>query len=281
MAARVTAAVQRGLQIIIVIDVARCAGHVGVAIGQRKPSRAVIETCCRPTDCVMAYRTIRRRKLRSRRRVNRIIRLLPSDYVAAGVGAIILVDLQAEVASHMTLLARHGMTIGQRKTDRRLIMLNRLRTEPGVETLMASLALVRWETRRGLGMRGSCRVLPILHVARITICRKSQEISDGSALVALVTLHHSVRAKQRESVEVLLDRLIGDIPTGDGVALGAIGPHLTAMNVGVAVRAILPDIRKDRFDVALRAGNFFVHATKRISRGVVAEFRNGAYRNPA
>jgi len=99
--------------------------------------------------------------------------------------------------------------------------------------------------------------------------------------VTLVALHHSVSAKQRESVEVLLDRLIRDIPTGDGVALGAIGPHLTAMNVGVAVRAILPDIGKDRFDVALRAGNFFVHAAKGISRGVVIELRNRANRNPA
>ena len=89
-----------------------------------------------------------------------------------------------------------------------------------------------------------------------------------------------MRAKQRESVEVLLDRLIRDIPTGDGVALGAIGPHLTAMNVGVAVRAIFPDISEDRLDVALRAGNFFVHAAKGISRGVVVELRNGANRNP-
>jgi len=89
-----------------------------------------------------------------------------------------------------------------------------------------------------------------------------------------------MRAKQRESVEVLLDRLIRDIPTGDGVALGAVGPHLTPMNVGVAVRAIFPDISEDRLDVALRAGNFFVHAAKGISRGVVVELRNGANRNP-
>jgi hypothetical protein len=58
--------------------VAGSAVHFGVAIGQRKPGRAVIEACRRPTYCVMAYRTIRRRKLRSRRRVQGIIRLLPS-----------------------------------------------------------------------------------------------------------------------------------------------------------------------------------------------------------
>jgi hypothetical protein len=53
------------------------------------------------------------------------------------------------------------------------------------------------------------------------------------------------------------------------------------MNVGVAVRAIFPDIREDRLDVALRAGNILVHAAKGISRGVVIELRNGANRNPA
>lgn len=65
------------------------------------------------------------------------------------------------------------------------------------------------------------------------------------------------------------------------MAPGAIGPHLTAMNVGVAIRAVLPHISEDRLDVALRAGNFFVHAAERIPRGVVVEFRNGANRNPA
>jgi hypothetical protein len=106
-------------------------------------------------------------------------------------------------------------------------------------------------------------------------------LSDRSALVTLVALHHSVRPEKRESIGVILNGLHGDVPTGDGVALGAIGPHLTAMNVGVAVRAIFPDISEDRFDVALRAGNFFVHAAKGISRGVVVELRNGADRNPA
>jgi hypothetical protein len=67
-----------GFERVIVAHVAGSAGHVGMPIGQRKPGRAVIETCRRPTYCVMAYRTIRRRKLRSRRRVHRIIRLLPS-----------------------------------------------------------------------------------------------------------------------------------------------------------------------------------------------------------
>jgi hypothetical protein len=106
-------------------------------------------------------------------------------------------------------------------------------------------------------------------------------LSDSSAFVTLLAFHHSVRAKQRESVEVLLDRLDRDIPTEGCVALGAVGSHLATMNIGVAVRAILADVGEYRLDVAFRAVKFFVHAAKRITRGVVVEFRHAANRRPA
>ena len=59
MASRVSAIVQRGRQVIVVVDVTRSAGHGGMAIGQRKARRAVIKTGGRPTYCCMAYRTVR------------------------------------------------------------------------------------------------------------------------------------------------------------------------------------------------------------------------------
>ena len=146
---------------------------------------------------------------------------------------------------------------------------------------MALLAPLRREIRTGAGVRRRRRVLPIHQVAGLACCRKSQIISNGSALMTFVALHHGMHAKQRKSVEVLLDRLNRHIPAAHRVTLGAVGPHLAAMNVGVAVRAIFPDISKDRLDVALRTRNFFVHAAKGISRGVVVELRNRANRNPA
>jgi hypothetical protein len=99
--------------------------------------------------------------------------------------------------------------------------------------------------------------------------------------MTLLAFHHSVRTEQRKSVEVLFDRLNRDIPTERGVALCAVGAHLTAMNIGVAVRAILADVGEHRPEVAGRAVKFFVHAAKWISRGVVVEFRDGANRRPA
>ena len=201
--------------------------------------------------------------------------------MAAGSSACLCGDVQGVVATDMALLTRHvGMAQGQWETDGRLSMFNR-RTQPGVEARMARLALVRGEFRRGAGVCGRRRALPILHVAGGACCRKSQVLSDGCALVTLLAFHHRVRSEQRKSVEVLLDRLSRDIPTAHRVALGTIGAELTAMNISVAVRAILADISKDRPEVALRAVEFFVHAAKGISRCVVAEFRNGANRGPA
>jgi hypothetical protein len=270
---------------VVVVDMAGGAGggrrgHVGAYQGEPSIASAVIERRG-PARRRMAIGAVRQPEGRPGGGVRRGVGLLPGDQMAAGGAALICGDVQVVVTTGMALLARHSMALSQRETDGRLIMLNRPRTKPSVEALMARLALIRREIRRGESVCRRRRALPILHVAGCACCRKSQELSDSSTLVTFVALHHSVRAKQRESVEVLLDRLIRDIPTRDGVALGAIGPHLTAMNVGVAVRAIFPDIREDRLDVALRAGNFFVHAAKGISRGVVVEFRNSANRNPA
>jgi len=81
--------------------------------------------------------------------------------MAAGVAAIIFVDLQAVVATGMALLARHGMALSQRETDGWLIMLNRPRTKPGVKAPMARLALIRREIRRGESVCRRRRALPI------------------------------------------------------------------------------------------------------------------------
>jgi hypothetical protein len=123
--------------------------------------------------------------------------------------------------------------------------------------------------------------LKIRHVTGRASSRESLELADGSALVTLVALHHGMRAEQRKPVEVILNGLHRHVPTAHCVALGTIGPELTAMNIGVAVRAVLADIGEDGPDVALRAVNFFVHSAKRISRGVVVEFWDRANRGPA
>lgn len=65
------------------------------------------------------------------------------------------------------------------------------------------------------------------------------------------------------------------------MALRAVRAELSAVNVGVTIGAIFSNIRENRLGMASRAGYFFVHAAKRVPRGVVIEFGNGANGNPA
>jgi hypothetical protein len=110
---------------------------------------------------------------------------------------------------------------------------------------------------------------------------KPHEISNRGVLVAGVALHHGMSAQKREAIKVILNRLIGNLPTENRVALRAIGSHLRAVNVCMAVGAIFTNFRKYRLGVATCAGNFYVHSAQRIFRGVVIEFRNCANRGPA
>ena len=79
---------------------------------------------------------------------------------------------------------------------------------------------------------------------------------------------------------MILHLLHGDIPALHRVTLRAIRPHLVLVHVGVAVLAILGHVRENRFDVALHALHLLVHATQRIIRFIVVEFRNGLDRPP-
>jgi hypothetical protein len=78
--------------------------------------------------------------------------------------------------------------------------------------------------------------------------------------MTFIALHYSVRSEQREPVEMLFYQLGRYSPSLHGVAPGAIGAELTAMNVGVAVRAVLADIGKDRARVALGAVDLVMHS---------------------
>lgn len=79
---------------------------------------------------------------------------------------------------------------------------------------------------------------------------------------------------------MILHLLNGDVPALHRVTLRAIRPHLVLVHVGVAVLTILGHVRENRFDVALNALHLLVHASQRVIRFVVVEFRNGLDRPP-
>ena len=64
-------------QIVVVIDVAQRAGHVGMAVAQQKPGGAVVEFCIQPIVERMAGGAVGSRELRSGRLVRWIGRSLP------------------------------------------------------------------------------------------------------------------------------------------------------------------------------------------------------------
>ena len=65
MALRISAIGRRDRQGIVVVDVARSAGHIGVPVGQQETGRAVVECRCGPTSRCVAGRAIRKCKGRA------------------------------------------------------------------------------------------------------------------------------------------------------------------------------------------------------------------------
>ena len=66
VAAGVPAVGRRDRQSVVVVDMARSAGHVGVPIGQQETRRAVIEDRRGPGNRVVASRAVGHRKSRAR-----------------------------------------------------------------------------------------------------------------------------------------------------------------------------------------------------------------------
>ena len=97
------------------------------------------------------------------------------------------------------------------------------------------------------------------------------ELAHRRAFMARIALQERVRAQQRKTVLMFADGLDGDSPSHHGVALLALRTHLPAVDVGVTVGALLPDIGEHRLAVALRASDVLVHPAQRVARGAVVE----------
>jgi len=255
--------------------VTQSAGHIRVPIGEQESRRAVVECCCRPTHRRVAGRAIHKRKRRPGCWMDRVLGLLPGRQMASRIAAIGRGDHQIIVIVNMTKGAGHiRMAIGQQETGRAVVELG---VQPTVER-MAGIAGCRELCGNVIGIGG---FLKIRQVAGRAGGRKTQVIADGSVLMALLALQDGMRAEEREPVEVLLNRLDRYLPAENRVAPGAVLAELGAVNVGVTIGAVLANIGENRLGVASRAGYLFVHAAKRIPRGVVAKFGNRADRGPA
>lgn len=77
MALRVAAIGRGNRQTVVVVDVAKGASDICMAIGQEETGRAVVESRRRPAHRIVAGRAVCNRKGRAGRRMDGIIRLLP------------------------------------------------------------------------------------------------------------------------------------------------------------------------------------------------------------
>ena len=98
--------------------------------------------------------------------------------------------------------------------------------------------------------------------------------------MAFIALHRGVSPEKRKPVLVIAHLLDRDIPALHGVASRAVRTHLAAMDVRVAIGAVLANVCEYWLNVALRALHFFVHAAERVFRLVVIEFGDRADRTP-
>ena len=117
-------------------------------------------------------------------------------------------------------------------------------------------------------------------MAGIALRRHRLKLAASGSLVARVAVYGGVRPGKREAIVMLLDLVHRYLPASHRVALLAVRSQLPPVNVGMAILAALPDIRKHRFHVALHAGHRLVHAAQRITSLIVIELRNCTDRFP-
>ena len=114
----------------------------------------------------------------------------------------------------------------------------------------------------------------------IAFRRHRLEFTDRGSLMAYVAIHRGMCTGKRKAVIVLLHLPNGNLPSANGMALLAVCPQLTLVEVGMAILTALAHTREHGPDVTLGAGDRRVHAPKRIFRPIMIEFRNGADRSP-
>ena len=98
------------------------------------------------------------------------------------------------------------------------------------------------------------------------------ELPDRSHFVAGITVDDSMCTDQRETILMLIDIVDRDLPAVGVVAQLAFGSVLTAMQVGMAVLALIRSIGKFQIVVAIATCDGRVSSTKRETGPGMIEF---------
>ena len=265
----VTSGARSGRSCESAIGVTLLAGHAGVRSGQGKLREGVV---------------IEGRRLPRRGRVAGLARGRKCSSYVIGIlcaGKILLMTSKAgrgRARKAPTCVAGSACQLRVRSGQRKSCELQVV--EAGAEPGIHPVALLARGGKSRLHVIGRRGRLVALGVAGVAIGGQTDELPRCRAFVAGIAVEHGMRAHQRKAVLVVLNRLDGNVPALHRMAALAIRAELATVNVSVAVPALVADIRKNGFGVALRAGHVLVHAAKREARFVVIELRDVADRLP-
>jgi hypothetical protein len=266
---QVTRHAGRGAQIEIPSRVALIALQFCVAPGEGKAYCIMIEIRRLPSRGRMAFLAPLGK---SERDVIRIVRLLKIGQVAAHARRRRAFVSAACVAGGAV---EGGVHSGESEPGKFQVV--KFSAEPRVDAM--ALLTLDGKTRGHVIGLGSLLIGAL--VTRVTLNGESLELPDRLAFMAVGALQSGMSSHQRETVFVFLHSLQHDVPSLDGVALCAVGPHLAAVNVSVAVGTVHSGIRKHRLGMTLGASHALVQAAKRIFCCVVIELGNRADGLPA
>ena len=166
---------------------------------------------------------------------------------------------------------------GQRESGKSAVI--EFSRQPAVHAV-ARLAVGRHLSRLVIE-RGAGGGLEIGQVAGHTGCAEPDETSHGRAPVAGLAVDRRMSPKQREPVDMLLDRLQGYAPAANRMAGRAVSAKLPSMDIRVTVRTPGARLRKYQAGMACHAPHLFVKAPQRVGSLIVTEIRPGPDRLPA
>lgn len=256
----------------LAIDVTLGAGYIHVRTSQRKfRERIVIKGRRIPGAGVVASLASGRE---SRLRVRRIAGFVEVRHVTADAGC----RRPYKLAAHMASVAVQG-GVRPRQGKPRELQVVELCAHPVVHRM--ALFAGRRQIQCNVIDPHRFRVHEIPLVAGEAHRRKTLELADRCALMTGIAVHRGVSPDERETIQVLIDLLDGNMPTLYGMALFAVGAHLPLVNVRVTIRALGTHIGEHHLGVALGASHALMHSAQRVLGGVVVELRDGADGLPA
>src|SRR3954470_15065137 len=120
----------------------------------------------------------------------------------------------------------------------------------------------------------SCGFFKVLCVAADALGRQTEtvELSNGADLVAGITVHHSVRADQGKAILVFVDVVDRYLPAIGVVAQLALRAILAAMQIGVAVLALVGSVSELEIVVAVAASHGGMAPLKREAGSPMIKF---------